>query len=136
MTKIKTLEGLVADAVRKLRKLEDENKKLSSEAEELRERVELLQVKAREFDAIDARRKRAKSRVERILDMIEEMERGPKEAAPGGVSGASPRTQSRGAGPQGRPAEPAEADAAPAAAPRPKPKGEPVAAGDELPFSN
>lgn len=72
--KFKQLEGLVQEAVKRLSKLQDDNKRLAGEAKFLRSENARLQVQLRDYHALKDRHERIRQRLEKLYRLLDKLE--------------------------------------------------------------
>ena len=73
--RLKTLEGLVHEAARRLRKLNEEHRNLQAEIEQLRAENLRLSKDLKRFQGLTLRHDRVKARIEKLIHKIEKAER-------------------------------------------------------------
>ena len=72
--RLKTLDGLVQEAARRLKKLVEENRGLKSEVDELKAENERLARDLKRFQSLTTRHDRVKARIEKLIHKLEKAE--------------------------------------------------------------
>ena len=72
--RLKTLEGLVHEAAKRLRKLGEEDRNLQAEIEQLRAENLRLSKDLKRFQGLTIRHDRVKTRIEKLIHKIERVE--------------------------------------------------------------
>ena len=74
MSRLKALEALVQEAVKRLRKLSEEDHKLRAEIDQLHSENVRLTRELRQFQGLAVRHDRVKARIEKLIHKIEKAE--------------------------------------------------------------
>ena len=73
-TRLKTLDGLVQEAARRLKKFAEENRGLKAEIDELRAENERLSRDLKRSQSLTTRHDRVKARIEKLIHKLEKAE--------------------------------------------------------------
>lgn len=72
--RLKTLDGLVQESARRLRKLSEDNRTLKAELDSLKSENERLTRDLKRFQALSTRHDRVKARIEKLIHRLEKAE--------------------------------------------------------------